>query len=256
MIVQYCSDLHLEFPENENFLRNTPIEPIGEILILSGDIIPFAVLNKYMWFFENLSTKFKHIYWIPGNHEYYYSDISKRSAVLNEKILHNVSLVNNISIKHDNIKFIFSTLWSKISEQNQYLIQNRLSDFAVINNIDRLFTPNDYNELHRKSVDFINNSLANSDENETIIVATHHLPTFYNYPDKYKGDILNEAFATEFYDLIYSSKIKYWIYGHNHFNSNDFNISNIMFITNQLGYVKFNEHILYKSNTINLGNIE
>jgi len=255
MIVQYCSDLHIEFPENEKFLRSTPIEPRGDILILSGDIVPFAILDKYMWFFEDLSAKFKETYWIPGNHEYYYSDISIRNNVLNEKILHNVSLVNNVCIRHDNIKFIFSTLWSKISEQNQYLIQDRLSDFAVIKNKDRLFNPSDYNEIHRESIDFIKNSLDNSEEG-TIIVATHHVPTFYNYPDKYKGDILNEAFVCELYDIIESSEIRYWIYGHNHSNINDFNIGGTILVTNQLGYIKSNEHHLYKSSVINLGNIK
>jgi len=36
MKIQYCSDLHLEFPTNAIFLKNHPIEPAGEILILAG----------------------------------------------------------------------------------------------------------------------------------------------------------------------------------------------------------------------------
>jgi Icc-related predicted phosphoesterase len=56
------------------------------------------------------------------------------------------------------------------------------------------------------------------------VVITHHVPTLLNYPEKYKGDVLNEAFAAELFDLIEDSKPDYWIYGHTHSNSADFEI--------------------------------
>jgi hypothetical protein len=36
MILQYCSDLHLEFPQNEAYIKATPIQPTGDILIFGG----------------------------------------------------------------------------------------------------------------------------------------------------------------------------------------------------------------------------
>lgn len=46
MLIQYCSDLHLEFPVNKKYLNANPVKPEGEILLLGGDIIPFAGLKK------------------------------------------------------------------------------------------------------------------------------------------------------------------------------------------------------------------
>ena len=38
MRIQYASDLHLEFPQNTDFIMSNPLKVTGEILILAGDI--------------------------------------------------------------------------------------------------------------------------------------------------------------------------------------------------------------------------
>ena len=91
MTIQYCSDLHLEFSANSQFLRENPIIPKGDILILAGDIIPFPEMNNYADFFDTLSSQFKTVYWIPGNHEYYHADVAQRSGAFSEKITTNTA---------------------------------------------------------------------------------------------------------------------------------------------------------------------
>jgi len=239
--IQYCSDLHLEFHENNSFLKHNPLKIEGDILILAGDILLFKDINKYKYFFNYVSENFKYTYWIPGNHEYYYSDISERSNSFTEQIRNNVFLVNNVAVIHDDIKFIFSTLWSKISLQNEWQIQKGLSDFSVIKKDGDIFTPLDYNLLHQKSIDFIEKELYQNKKSKTVVI-THHVPTFMNYPEQYKGSVLNEAFATELFDFIEKSNINYWIFGHSHENISDFKIGNTKLITNQLGYVNYGEN--------------
>ncbi len=130
MKIQYCSDLHLEFPENREFIMKHPLKPVGDILILAGDIAPFCLMNNHSGFFDWLSDNFKTTYWLPGNHEYYHSDIIERSGTLIEKIRDNLLLVNNISLNHGAVKFIFTTLWTKISTIHQFEIQAETVGFS------------------------------------------------------------------------------------------------------------------------------
>jgi hypothetical protein len=62
-----------------------------------------------------------------------------------------------------------------------------------------------------------------------------------NYPPQYRGNILNEAFAVELFDLIETNGPDYWIFGHTHNNIADFSIGKTLLKTNQLGYIKYNE---------------
>src|ERR1019366_4012423 len=132
MRIQYCSDLHLEFAENNAFIKRNPIIPVGDILVLAGDVTLFNQLNKHNDFFKYLSDNFEQTYWIPGNHEYYHFDAATKSGIINENITNNVSLVKNISIQLENVNLIFTTLWSRINEANRWQIEKRLNDFHVI----------------------------------------------------------------------------------------------------------------------------
>jgi predicted phosphohydrolase len=106
MIVQYASDLHLEFPENKHFLKTNPLKPIGDVLVLAGDIVPFAVMDKHNGFFGYISDNFEATYCIPGNHEYYYFDLAVNCRILNENIRTNVHLGNNLSMGQDSVRLV------------------------------------------------------------------------------------------------------------------------------------------------------
>jgi predicted phosphohydrolase len=241
MIVQYASDLHLEFPENKHFLKTNPLKPIGDVLVLAGDIVPFAVMDKHNDFFSYISDNFATTYWVPGNHEYYYFDLAVKCGILNENIRTNVHLVNNLSVEQDSVRLVFSTLWSMISQTNRWQIEGGMSDFRVIKFNDSRFSSKQFNLLHEESLSFVNRELHHKNSGKTVVV-THHVPTFMNYPDKYRGDGLNEAFAVELYDLIKDTGPDFWIFGHHHFNGPDFEIGKTLLATNQLGYVKYGEH--------------
>jgi len=223
--------------------------PEGEILIMAGDIVPFRVIDEHKDFFSSLADNFEEIYWIPGNHEYYYADINQRSGQFLEKISANIHLLNDSVIEKENVRLVFSTLWSKISPQHYWTIRQSISDFQVIRNGEELLSPDKFNELHDKAFRFLKQTLSTPFSGKTI-VATHHVPTLYSYPEEYRGDIINEAFAVELYSLIEAYGPDYWIYGHHHRNIEPFEVGNTALLTNQLGYVNRNEHSDFKRNKV------
>lgn len=249
MKLQYCFDLHLEFTENSDFLESFPIIPKGDILLLAGDIIPFRSLTRAKAFFDFVSANFKNTYWLPGNHEYYSFDAANELEEINNRIPENIQLLNNQVVELDEVRIIFSTLWSHISRKNEWTIQQRLSDFHTISFNKKPLTPNQYNQFHETSKTFLRNALAVKTKKRTVIV-THHVPTFMNYPEKYRGDILNQAFASEMFDFIHDSQIDFWIYGHHHSNIAPFKIGKTTLLTNQLGYVCYDEHKMFNSEAL------
>jgi predicted phosphohydrolase len=249
MKIQYCSDLHLEFPANKKYLKVNPIKPEGEILLLAGDIIPFVEIEKENDFFNFLSDSFEHTYWIPGNHEYYRSDITERTGMFHEKIRNNVSLLNNTSIDHKGLRLLFSNLWSKIHPTFEYEIKKSMADFHLIKNNGEKISGDDYDQLHKDCRAFLTKELS-AVTNLKTIVTTHHLPTFLNYPEKYRDSELNTAFATELFEMIEPSSVDYWIFGHSHEAVSDFKIGKTTLTTSQLGYVEYGEHHAFSGNRL------
>lgn len=243
--IQFASDLHLEFPENKNYLKQHPLQPVGDVLVLNGDIVPFKILEKHKDFFQFLSDNFKTTYWVPGNHEYYHFDLSEKCGFLHENIRENVFLVNNTSVVHQGVKLVFSTLWSYIRPSYQWEIERGMNDFYTIKYKGRRFSADHYNQLHAESLAFIQNQVYENAEHK-LAVFTHHCPTLLNYPAQYKGSVLNDAFAVELYNFIHASNIAVWVYGHHHTNTPEFTIGKTKMLTNQLGYVQHQENHLFE----------
>jgi len=245
MLLQYASDLHLEFPENKAFIKNNPLAPKGDVLVLAGDVMPFILIDKHKDFFDYLADHFKQTYWVPGNHEYYHFDVAKKNGAFCENIRSNVSLVNNWSVKLDGVQLVFSTLWSKLSESNWWEIQRNMNDFRIIKYDCYPLSFDHYNQLHAEGLSYIENELGVVEAGIKKVVVSHHVPTYLNYPEQYKGSILCDAFAVELFPLVEQTQPACWIYGHHHINTTNFVIGNTHLLTNQLGYVRYQEHSLF-----------
>ena len=52
MIVQYASDLHLDYGQNYEYILNKGFEEEGNVLILAGDVANLVALRTYRLFWD------------------------------------------------------------------------------------------------------------------------------------------------------------------------------------------------------------
>lgn len=265
---QLFSDLHQEFITN--YFK---IPPKSDYLILAGDIHNISKSNFKM-FFDYVSNNWKHIFYVPGNHEYYdrYNDINELKSEYKYYFKNNYNNVHflddeyytlrlndTIELQNNrNIVIIGSTLWSfvnnienindfkNIRQSDSYDNNIKLNNNKKLKNMEinnNLITKETFNELHNKSVEFIKKNL-NMLDNEKIIVITHFPPVQKNTSSpKYINekqhikDYFSSNILLNFKN--HSDKIACWIHGHTHF-SNDFiePETGIRIISNQLGYLQ------------------
>ena len=116
-----------------------------------------------------------------------------------------------------------------------------MSDFHLITYLGQRFSTTIFNQLHEECRLFLVSAIQDKEDCETFVIS-HHVPTLMNYPQRYEESLLNEAFVVELFDLIETSDINYWMYGHTHANISEFKLGKTQMLTNQLGYVEYNEH--------------
>jgi len=246
MRIQYCSDIHLELGENSRYILKNPLQVSGEILLLAGDIIPLHDEFFNDSFFGFIAENYKQVFWVPGNHEFYDKNITEFSNSYNIRIRDNINIVNNVVLIYENIRFVFSTLWTKINTINERNIEKGVADFTNILYKNKKLKTKEYNMLHNEGFEFIQQSV--KELHEKTVVVSHHLPSNLCNSSEHKNSSINEAFCIDLTDFIESSNINFWIYGHSHFNQKPLHVGNTILLTNQLGYVQSNEHKSFKRN--------
>lgn len=250
MRIQYASDLHLEFSANSSYLKQNPLNPVGEILILAGDI---GYLNDDNYskhpFWNWASDNYQQVIVGVGNHELYkYYDLAKIPHGLVCAIRDNVKCFYNAVVQIENVDFVVSTLWAKIPLEEAYLTEQGVSDFRRILYNEEILTWDDFNREHDTCFHFLQEEVSKSVA-EHIIVVTHHVPSFQLSSPDYAGSKISGAFTVELEQYIENSPVEYWIYGHSHRNVNKV-IGRTKCVSNQLGYVFHNEHHTFDSQKI------
>lgn len=231
MRIQYISDIHLEFMSS--LLKAKRFSPKADVLCLAGDI-GYPASPIYRQFLKSVSTDFKKVFLIAGNHEYYRAtsmDAAHETIKGAIADLPNITFLDNSYEDYGGVRFVGTTLWTRIPAAPAVLI----NDFHEIDEM----TPALYNELHLGACEF----LESADVQESplpVIVITHHVPSSdFTDPAYAKYAAYNCFFAADC-ERFFRSPIRAWIYGHTHMPARTIR-EGIQFVCNPVGYPRESE---------------
>ena len=238
MKIQYASDLHLEFDENTKFLSEHPLEVKGDIMVLAGDILLFGekLMSEHP-FWDWCSDHYTHTFIVPGNHEYYNrTDVLSTLNNFTFALRRNVTYINNRSITLGNTELFFTTLWTRISDEDLAGVQIHMTDCHRIAFSDHILLATDYARAHEQCFTWLKKALSESTAAHKVVV-THHCPIVAEDP-RYADNGLSSAFVIDLVEFIKASEIDYWIFGHTHWNAKrGTQVGNTTLLTNQMGYL-------------------
>ena len=246
--IQFVSDIHLEFAENQKYLTKHPLKVTGDVLLIAGDTayldLPDSGKDTYSQygFWDWASEHYQQVIVCLGNHDFYgHYDIATVSDEYCKEIRPNIHAYYNNVVHLGDVDVIVSTLWAHIESYNTYQTEHGVSDFYRINYNKHRLTADDFNREHKRCLLFVKQAIEESTA-KCKIVLTHHVPTELCTAPEFRDSPINGAFTVELGDYIANSGIDYWIYGHSHRNI-DAQIGNTNILSNQLGYVSHGEHL-------------
>ena len=259
MIIQYASDLHLEFGMNSRYMQVYGLADGGDVLLLAGDI---AYLENRRTernpFIDWCSRHFRETVIVPGNHEYYRDPVARegdQDGISVEKTLYdyeykvrdNVRYLNNRSIVFDDIEVFVTTLWSVVPKSDWLTVESGMNDCRQIRYDGHRLRASDYLTLHNICKNWLADALNRSTAKKKVVL-THHCPSTDPAFSQYEPTGgLSAAFLVDMKDFIEEYDIDAWLYGHTHYNGGSGivipskNPKGTVLLCNQLGYVQMGE---------------
>lgn len=140
----------------------------------------------------------------------------------------------------DSVRFLDLTMWTgfelggaDVKPWAMHEGQRGLNDFRVIHEgVEGHFSPQRSIELHKESLAWLEQKLAEPFDGKTVVV-THHMPSMLSVAERFKTDMLSACFASNLDRLF--GKMDLWVHGHTH-DSFDYVSSGTRVVCNPRGY--------------------
>ena len=230
MKLHILNDLHIEF---EDF---APPATDADVEVLAGDI--GVGVEGLRWAEDRFQER--PVIYVPGNHEFYHHDIALVDELKAQSPDH-IHVLNDDQVVIDGVRFLGSILWTDFAlfgEADKFFAmqqaRQQMTDFSIIQNNGKRFTPEDAIRLHTASRDWLTDMLAEPFDGKTVVV-THHAPSSQSVHPQYANDLMTPAFASNLENLMEGDRAALWIHGHMH-ESYDYEIYGTRVACNPRGY--------------------
>jgi predicted phosphodiesterase len=221
MKLRILSDLHLEFQDW------TPPPADCDLVVLAGDI---ATGDAGMqWAERTFSTP---VVYVPGNHEFYGRDFDE------PRFQHgDVALLQGGELNLPGVRILGATLWTDFAicgnpDDAMTRAAGVMYDYRGIRRAGRMLRPADTLVRHRIERMWLGEALARPYDGKTVVVS-HHCPSAGSIPDRFRGNPVNGAFASDLAELAEQADL--WVHGHTH-TSFDYRIGKCRVVCNPRGY--------------------
>jgi predicted phosphodiesterase len=236
MKIQILSDLHLGFAALDMPLND------ADLLVLAGDIA--SPREAVAW----AAARGKPVLYVPGNHEFYGSDLQTTLAELRSLSIGTcVDILHGTELHVAGVRFLGTTLWSdfrlfgtpSLDAAAMREARQAMRDFQRIRvspGAGRVFSPADAAALFRRESAWLAHSIARPFDGPTVVI-THHAPSRRSIHPRFDGALLNASFVSDAEHLLDAGRVDLWIHGHTH-DSFDYRIGETRVVCNPRGYVR------------------
>lgn len=244
------SDLHLEFGGMKC--------GSGDVLILAGDVCLIEEMASetpqgkyYNKFFKDCAKNYNKVFYVLGNHEYYFGDYQDVLKKARKVLPASITLLNNETEFYEGVHFIGTTLWTNFNNESEtdmeYALLN-MSDYQVINNGEYgKLSPVDLVEAHEESVNYLTKTLPTLTQGPVCVI-THHAPSTKSLKGDYVDTDVKACYATDLEQLIKDHPhVELWCHGHIH-ASNDYTVEQCRIVSNPRGYNGRDENVDFDPN--------
>lgn len=214
----------------------------ADIVILAGDI---SRPREAMAWASGIT---KPVLYVPGNHEFYGSNIRHTIAELRRLAAGTqIHVLDNEVITFQGVRFLGSTLWTDFNLDGAGAARGQaitealgfIRDFVRIESETSpggKLTPEDMEALFVRNRGWLKARLAEHYDGPTVVI-THHAPSTKSIHPRFAMSPVNTCFVSNSEDLMDGDGPVLWIHGHTH-DSFDYQVKRTRVVCNPRGYMR------------------